>query len=218
MPTILTPNVGLTRIRASGLAARQLQHIDENFDIVDGAVGALRPVAPLVTEAVPRWSVNGHEAPTSGTLKLTAIKLPVGMVVTNLIHWSGSTAMVSPTNQWFGLFDASFNRLALTNDDTNGAWSTFQGKALALTSPYTVPRSDVYYIGVLIAAATPISLQGTSSFNSNNILNGGNTAGVTVAVPKLQGNSSTGLTTPASCPATVTAPTGNLQMNWCAAS
>lgn len=127
----------------------------------------------------------------SGALNLVAVYLHAGDVVSTITFLSSSTAAVTPTNQWFALYDAARTKLAVTNDDTTTAWGSATLKTLTLTSPYTVTTSGLYYLGVCVVAATVPSL-------------GGQTASgiVTGIAPVMSGRSSTGLTDPASAPAT----------------
>jgi hypothetical protein len=130
---------------------------------------------------------------TSGRLSMTAITLPRGAVISSIVVRSGTTAMVTPSNQWFALFDANRNLLRITADDGANAWSVSTDKQLALNSSYIVPATALYYIGVLVVAGTPPSLWGV-----------GQSASLLGVSPVLFGGADTGLTNPASCPAQAT--------------
>lgn len=136
---------------------------------------------------------SGGFAMTSGVLYLVGIILAEGQVITGISFWSSTTALASGTNQWFALFDASRNKLAITGDDTSTAWGASTKKSLNLTSPYTVTASGWYYLGRMVAATTTPTYAGIGSLGSSTYRG---------AAPIPHGNSSTGLTNPASCPST----------------
>lgn len=135
---------------------------------------------------------------TSQRLKLYATYLVKGQVVTSISFISGTTGMTTGVNQWFALYDASRNRLALTADDTSTAWAGGTTKTLSLTTPYTITTSGLYYVGIMVNATTPpqlFTITGSSTLNT--------------LPPIVQGDADTGLTNPASAPATATAITAS---------
>lgn len=137
----------------------------------------------------------------SGTLNMQAIYLRAGQLVTNITLSSATTAAVTPTNYFFGLFDASRNQLATSANQTTSAWAANTLKTLAMTVAYRVPTSGLYYIGYFMTAATVPTLKGQSAKT------GGQLAGT---APILQGASSTGLTTALPNPGiAITASTGS---------
>jgi hypothetical protein len=151
---------------------------------------------------------NQGTALASGQLQFSAILLIAGEVVTSITVLSGSVAAVTPTNQWFGLYDASGNMLRQTSDDTTTAWAALTQKTLSLTSTYTVPTTGLYYVGIMVAAAT---VPGLLCINGNTT--------VTFVAPAVCGRDTThtGLTTPASGPATATI-SANANQVWAWAS
>jgi hypothetical protein len=96
---------------------------------------------------------NAAYPTVSGTLYLTAIALPAGFTVTNVIFRSGATALVLGTSPhfWFGLWNGSRTLLAQSTDDTAAAWAANSYKSKALSTPQVVPSSGLYYIGFMIA-------------------------------------------------------------------
>lgn len=134
-----------------------------------------------------------------GRLQLFGIDLPVGITVTSITFMSATTALSVGVNQWFGLFSNAYVPLRLTADDTSTAWAADSEKTLALTSPFVTTYPGIHYLGISVVATTRPSLAGWSMLP------------VTIATlaPVLGGNSSTGLTNPASCPNPVTTPTQN---------
>lgn len=135
----------------------------------------------------------------SGTLRLSGvIRIPAQRTVTSVSVFSGTTALASGSNQWFGLFDTALAKLALTTDDTSTAWAGGTVKTLNLASPYTPAADTLVLIGALVVAVTPPSLVTPTSGTYPHLFQ----------APIVGGTSSTGLTNPASCPATVATPAG----------
>lgn len=122
----------------------------------------------------------------SGTLNMQLIALRAGWLVSNITLCSATTAAGTPTHYLFGLYDSALNRLATSADQTSTAWAANTVKTLAMTAPYRVPTSGIYYIGYFMAAGTVPTLKG------NTAKTGAQLAGT---APILQGTSSTGLTT-----------------------
>lgn len=137
---------------------------------------------------------------TSGTLFLQLIYLPRGMTITSISFVSGTTALVSGTNQWFALYNTSRVLLRQTNDDTSTAWGTNTVKTLNLTSSYQTTAGGPHYLAIMVAASTVPTLKSAFGAPSTNTLNN--------LTPISVGSSNTGLagTAPDPCNAlTVTA-------------
>lgn len=143
----------------------------------------------------------------SGVLNMMAIWLDVGTLVSAISISSATTAAVSPTNYRFGLYDRSRNKLAESANQTSTAWIANTPKTLAMTTPYRVPSSGLYYVGYYMTATTVPTLKG------NPLKTGGQLAAV---APILHGTSSTGLTTALPNPAA--AITGGVATFWAAIS
>ena len=141
-------------------------------------------------------SASGLASLTSGRQSFQLIYLEAGTPVTNLTFSSWTTALAAGTNQWFSLYDINRIKLAVTADDTSAAWNAFTTKTLALSAPYMVTASGLYYAGICVVASTVPSLAG-----------GVMPDGYNLAVPINHGHdaTNTGLTNPASAPATAAA-------------
>lgn len=151
-----------------------------------------------IAQSIPKnTQFNQSLSLVSGRLHLTAVWLRQGQTVTALAFSSAGTALATGSNQWFSLWDASRNKLAVTSDDTSTAWAAATIKTLNLTSSYVVPSSGLYYVGIVVVASTPPNLVSGSV--------GGGGAGVAALAPILTGTSNTGLTNPASAPSTASA-------------
>jgi len=97
---------------------------------------------------------------TTQVMTSVALFLEVGQTVTSLSFLSGVTAAGTPTNWWFALYsDAATPALiAQTADQTTAAWAADTIKTLALSAPYVVPVTGVYYAAVMVKATTVPSL------------------------------------------------------------
>jgi hypothetical protein len=149
-------------------------------------------ISGVVAENQDRMTCPGSNIAAitaSGTLYLVAIFLRAGQKVSNISFFSGTTASGTPTHGLFGLYDASRNLLASSADFTTEAWAANTIKTKAMTTPYTVPTTGLYYLGCMIAATTVPSLIGMAAPNSVNFLSqppiicGTSTAALTTALP-----------------------------------
>jgi hypothetical protein len=153
------------------------------------------PVANLgitntIAETIPRelcLEVTNTVPSASGTLFLQAIYLKAGQTVSNITLYSVGAAG-TPTNYFFALYGSGTTPplLAVSANQTTTAWGATTLKTLAMTTPYKVPTSGQYYIGVMMTATTIVTLKGTTVRTASQL------AGQT---PIIQGTSTTGLTT-----------------------
>lgn len=129
---------------------------------------------------------------TSGTLRLNALYLTAGTVVTSLTFMAG-TAGTGVTGRWFALYSGAGNKLRVTADDAT-TWATGATLTLPLASTYTAPTDGIYYAAICeVATTTCTALRGVSG-NSN-------TMGLP---PVLAANGSAGLTTASTAPTSTT--------------
>jgi hypothetical protein len=154
-----------------------------------GATGTIAETMPRETCTETNTSVPN----VSGTLFLQGIYLMAGQIVTNISIWSATTAAGTPTNCIFGLYDSARNLLAQSANQTTTAWPANSERKLAMTSPYRVPISGFYYIGILVTATTlPTTKGGTAKISGSlagapPILHGVSTTGLTTALPNPAG-------------------------------
>jgi hypothetical protein len=161
---------------------------------------ALAPTGALA-ETTPRntGTITNTAGIVSGTMRCVAIYLPKDTTVTSITFISATTAAVAPTNWWFALYDSALALLGQTADQTSTAWAANTAKTVALATPVVTTYSGLHYLGLMIAAGTPISWY-TSATNVN----------LQTIAPVTHGSSTTGLTTTAPNPAlALTAETGN---------
>lgn len=174
--------------------------------------GANQQMGPTGTfaESIPRnncFEVNTTAPTASGTLWMQSIFVESGRIVNNILWHSATTAANTPTNNIIGLYDINRNLLAQTANQTTAAWAANTMKTIALTAPYTIPSSGLYYVGFLMTATAVITSKGTTARTASQL------AG---QAPILQGTSSTGLTTALPNPAA--AITVSTASAWCALS
>ena len=152
-----------------------------------GNLGATGTIA----ETIPRElcpEVNSTMAAT-GTLNMQAIYLTAGQLVSNITISSATTAAGTPTNYFFALYSGNNSApalLAQSANQTTTAWAANTVKTLAMSTPYRVPTSGIYYIGYLMVATTVPTIKGGTART------GGQLGGV---APPIYGTSTTGLTT-----------------------
>lgn len=156
----------------------------------------------VVAENMP-WYAVGHSNQgylTSGSVRVfPGVKLRAGETYTALTFFSGTTAAVTPTNQWAGLARYSDSEiLAISPDDTTNAWGSNAAKTFTFTTPYTPVADEVVYFFLNVTAGTVPTLIGQSV--------------VTPAIgrtPIRSGNADTGKTTPMTVGSTLIALVGN---------
>ena len=168
-------------------------------------------ISGTLAESIPRSlcvEANSATPTASGTLFMQAIYLTAGQTVSNISWASATTGAGTPTHWMFGLYSAGRALLATSADQLTAAWAANTIKTLAMTTPYLVPTSGIYYIGMFMAATTVITSKGNTA-KTNGAL--------AAAAPILHGaTSDTGLTT--ALPANAGTITGGLLPIWCAVS
>jgi hypothetical protein len=148
-----------------------------------------------------RMATGNLAALSTGVMTSVALYLERGDTVTNLTFVSATTAAGTPTNWWFALYDTASTPalIAQTADQTSTAWAANTAKTLALSTPYKVTATGIYYAAVCVAATTVPTLAGAGLQNAA-------MAGALVTGQKvLARTSGSGLTTTA--PATIATPT-----------
>ena len=142
----------------------------------------------VIAETMPRETcpeVNTTVGAT-GTLFLNAIYLTANQLVSNISLCGATTAAGTPTNYRAGLYNGARALLATSADQTTTAFAANTYRTFAMTTPYRVPTSGLYYIGYYMVATTVATLKGGTAKTGGQL-------GATV--PILHGTSSTGLTT-----------------------
>lgn len=145
---------GLATLDSSG----NLTTVPSSEFLLDGSPAMLRA-------NLRRSECGGNLAAlTTQVMTSVALYLEAGDVVTSLTFCSATTAAGTPTNWWFALYDTAATPALLrqTADQTTTAWAANTPKTVALTTPYTVPTSGIYYASVHVKATTVPTLLGAS--------------------------------------------------------
>lgn len=173
----LDSNAAWTYYSALGYPQTGNQIVESNYGI-----------SGCVAETINRMicTETNTAALTSGTLRMDAIYLKAGNLVSSISYFSATTAAGTPTNGFFALYDSNRGLLAQSANFTTEAWAANTIKTKAMTTAYRVPVSGLYYVGIMITATTVPTLKG------NTAKTGGQLAGTALI---LHGNSTTGLTT-----------------------
>lgn len=125
-------------------------------------------------------------AGTTGQIRLQAIWLTAGTIVSNIAFCSATTLAGTPTHYVFALYDIAGNLLATTADQTSTAWAANTMKTLAVTAAYTIPTTGLYYLMFSMVASTVVTLKGGTA-RTDGVLN--------FATPILSGISATAYAT-----------------------
>jgi hypothetical protein len=126
------------------------------------------PLSGQLGESFPRYAATGVQLFFgSGEMQLAAVPLIAGQVVGHLAWCSDTTAAVTPTNQWLALFNLAGVMLANTADQLSApipATTYFEYPIAQVSSgpvsSYVVPATGIYFIGIVVAAATMPSVSG----------------------------------------------------------
>jgi len=153
-------------------------------DVVRYSRFALSP-SVAIAETAPRSGLSLANASvlSTGRMSMVGIELPVGVTITSISFFAGTTPAGAPTNQWFALYSSARALLGQTTDDTTTAWSASTFKTLSLVTPYVTTSSGLYYLGINVTATTPPSLNSVISLST-----------VAALVPVLTGTSTSSLT------------------------
>lgn len=145
-------------------------------------------ISGTIAETHPRELINeaNNSVGASGTLFFQAIYLTAGQLVSEITISSATTAASGASNLFFALYDVNRNLVAQSADQGAYVWNSNSTKTLAMTTPYRVPNSGLYYVGLLQVATTIATIKGNAT-RVNGIL--------AAAIPPICGNTSTGLTT-----------------------
>jgi hypothetical protein len=204
MSSPVTTSEAANRDSRTNIAAHDVYMPDFAADVADEQASYSPALARFQT--LDRRIVGAINPLTSGQLRVTALWLPEGAVISN-ISAVASAAAATPTNQWAALLDQGLRVLGKTVDRTTEAWNANTLKTFNFATPVRAAYSGIHYVGLVVVATTVPQLTGLA----------GSTP-MAALPPILTGSSSTGLTNPASLGATAAAITAGLLPFWAAAS
>jgi hypothetical protein len=121
----------------------------------------------LVTQNYERTLVQGSSIMIDGTVYYLSVGLRAGDLVTNVILHV-ATAGATLTLSKVGLYDKSGTRLVVSADQGT-AWETSGMKTVALSSPYTVPSDDGFYVALVSKGTTLPTLSRSSGPSAGTI-------------------------------------------------
>lgn len=168
---------------------------------------SLPPTAAIAQTISRRAGVviaNQATSLVSGTVRMVGVWLPSGTTVTSISFYTGTTAAVTPTNWFFGLYDSSLAQLRITANQTTAAIGASTVKTVNLTSTFTTTYSGLHYLAIMVTAGTMPTLMGIASSTV-----------ATAVAPVTSGTSSTGQTTAMPAPAAALTATALVPWAWC---
>lgn len=119
----------------------------------------------IITETVDAIAMIGTAITVNGTVYYCAVGLRAGDVVTNLSIFV-QTAGTVMTRSRVGLYDIAGNLLAQSADQ-GASWQAAGLKTIALTAPFTILTTGLYYVAVIaIGTVQPTLSRGASSLIS----------------------------------------------------
>lgn len=119
--------------------------------------GMYEEPAGSIARTIPRHTItsNGIAAFTTGSqVAVNGLALPSGLITANIALLFGSTAANGPTHWWFALCDSQLNVLAVTADQTSTAITANLYSKLAVTIPFQIQYTGLYYIAASVTAST----------------------------------------------------------------
>src|SRR3990167_2257401 len=127
-----------------------------------------------IAETGPRQLVASNATPSTGLLRLHAIDLPTGTVITSISHMTAATALLLGTSPhfWVALFDSSRALLRQSTDNTALAWAANTVLTTNLSSTFTTTYSGLHYIGIMIVSGGGGTQPSLQSYLGNSSLNG----------------------------------------------
>lgn len=120
-----------------------------------------------LAQTVSRDSVSSTVTPAVGTVQMAGIALAAGMTVTS-ITFCVAVGITSPTHREYGIYAADgVTILGRTGDLTNTALATNSSVAVLLTTPYPVPASGRFYLGIVYQGSA-LTLRSTATTGAAN--------------------------------------------------
>lgn len=167
------------------------------------ALAASRLGAAGLYQTFDRRLCGGTRTLTTQTMEMSAIFLPAGLLVTNIVLFSVAIVTTNAHN-WAALYTNNLILLAQSADDTtSGDFGANTKITKALSPAQTTPYSGLYYIGWMQQAATPNTMLSSPAITASAIMG--------LDPPILAGTSTGSLTTTAPAAAAALTNAGTIQ-------
>ena len=121
--------------------------------LVSGGQAAGEPTG-VIASTCHAFTASATATPTSGTLFIQRIFLPIGQKVSNIGFVTGLTAANGPTHWWTALLDNGYKQQAHSADQLTAAIAASTWQTLAMATPYTATYSGAYFLALMIATST----------------------------------------------------------------
>jgi hypothetical protein len=164
-------------------------------------LGGELPTGAVLANLERNDATNSGVTVTAGTMRFCGlVTVPANRTLAQATIWAGATAGATMTNSWMGLVRVSDRALvAVSANQTTATWTahtsrTFTGLA------YTPTADTLCWPAVVVAGTTMPTFWGSPAPT-------GGVTTITAIAPVLEGNSTTGLTTPQAANTVETAPT-----------
>lgn len=122
--------------------------------------------AGTLLENFERGSISGDLVAALSTGVMTSVAVPLvgGDIVTSISFLSGATAAITPTAEWAALYGpfvsgSSTPKLGQSTS-VSSAWAASTLKTFTLAAQIVIPTTGVYFVAVMVAAATVPTLVG----------------------------------------------------------
>lgn len=159
--------------------------------------------SPGLYQTFDRRLCSGTRTAATGVMEMSAIFLPAGLTVTNIVLFSVG-GVTTNTNNWAALYTNNLALLAQSTNDTGGTNFAANTKITkALTTAQVTPYSGLYYIAWMQTASALNTMLSSPAITAAAIMG--------ADAPILAGTSTTGLTTTAPAVAAALANAGTIQ-------
>jgi hypothetical protein len=133
-------------------------------------LGASRLGAPGLYQTFDRRLCSGTRTLTSQTMDMSAIFLPAGLTVTNIVLFSVG-GVTTNSHNWAALYTNNLVLMAQSTDDTTSTDFAANTKITkALTAAQTTTYSGLYYIGWMQQASTPNTMLSSPAITASAIM------------------------------------------------
>lgn len=148
---------------------RDLQNFDwNNVEIISTSVDETHGGAiggGVVTNIVPALVSADVASPLTGQIRWTPVALQAGDVATSVIFQAGATPGATLTHSWAVLASSdgtNYTVQAVSPDNTGASWTAKTTRTFTFGTPYVVPTTANYFVGLMVAGTTMPTLYGVN--------------------------------------------------------